>query len=182
MKLQGFRGRSRNFSSPSMESELQYVNHREQLTTFKQENHMVCLAFLMDHCGRCVDRLIGFQDRWLETTFQQRDDKPIPIAVVMDRGGRSICQASVVSQVLGWMLSFMSPRICVQKRAHNCIAHHTKTEHTMVDCKIIRMTAPLHQNATDGIEIACLGVYIDDVIAFCSRRANMAFSIHRSQE
>ena len=75
MKLQGFKGRSRNFSSPAMESKLQYVNHREQLKMFKQENHMVCLSFLMNHCGRCVDRLIGFQDRWLETTFQQRDDK-----------------------------------------------------------------------------------------------------------
>ena len=38
MKLQGFKGRSRGFSSPAMESELQYVNHREQLKTFKQEN------------------------------------------------------------------------------------------------------------------------------------------------
>ena len=35
MKLQGFRGRSRNFSSPTMESRLQYVDHREQLKTFK---------------------------------------------------------------------------------------------------------------------------------------------------
>lgn len=39
----------------------------------------------------------------------------------------------------------------------------------------IRMAAPLHQNAIDGIEIACLGVYLDDVIAFVQEELTWHF-------
>ena len=85
----------------------------------------------MNHCGRCVDWLIGFQDRWLETTFQIRDDK----AYTHSRGDGQRWQEHLSSfccvlGVLGWMLSFVLLHMCVQKRVHDCITHHTKTEHT----------------------------------------------------
>ena len=75
MKLQGLRGRSWSRISPTKESRLQCVDNGEPLKTFKQANNMVRLTFLIKHSDRCVDWLIGFQDRWLEMTLQIRDDK-----------------------------------------------------------------------------------------------------------
>lgn len=77
--------------SPTKESRLQCVGDGEQLKTLQQGNNMVHHTFLLKHSDRCVDWLIGFQDRWLETTLQIRDDKAIPTAAVMGKDGRSIC-------------------------------------------------------------------------------------------
>lgn len=90
-KLQGLRGRSWSLISPTKESRLRCVGDGEQLKTFQQGNNMVHHTFLLKHSDRCVDWLIGFQDRWLETTLQIRDDKAIPTAVAMGKDGRSIC-------------------------------------------------------------------------------------------
>lgn len=69
----------------------QCMDKGEQLKTSKQGNAMVHLAFLINHSGRCVGWLIGFQDRWLETTTQIRDDKGYPHSSSDGIAGRITC-------------------------------------------------------------------------------------------
>lgn len=102
------------------------VDYREQLKTFKRENHIVCLGIFDESLWAEVLLAYRFPEQVAGDNLQIRDDK----GYSHSRGDGQRWQEHLSSFccVLGIGL-FMLPHVC-SEAVHNCTAPHTRTEHT----------------------------------------------------